>query len=91
MKTTLDSQIRVSTEKDAKHIPDLTFIPIRPSKQTRSRRDRGDLIRISLYPDSTRMSITQEVVDDFESVRTSGDVYGGDVHDGFELTLVVVP
>ena len=66
------------------------FSPIRAVKQLGGTRNRIDLVRICLNPDAAGIPDAQQVINDLKAFVAGGVVGAGNVHEGFELTVVVV-
>jgi hypothetical protein len=67
-----------------------SFSPIRAVEQLGGTRNGIGLIRIRLNPDATGMPDTQQVINDLKAFIVGGVVGAGNVHEGFELAVVVV-
>lgn len=65
------SQIRVTEEENTEQIPNLSLVPIGGSENTSGTGNRGHFIRVRLDSDARVELDTEEVVDDFESLRSS--------------------
>ena len=66
------------------------FSPIRAIEQLGGTRNGIDLVRICLDPNAAGIPDTQQVINDFKAFIVGGVVGAGNVHKGFELTIVVV-
>ena len=66
------------------------FLPIGAVEQLGGTRNRIDLVRIRLNPDAAGIPNAQQVINDFKAFIVRGVVGAGNVHEGFELTVVVV-
>jgi hypothetical protein len=64
--------------------------PIRAVEELGGTRNGIDLVRICLNPDAAGIPDAQQVINDFKAFVAGGVVGAGNVHEGFELTVVMV-
>jgi hypothetical protein len=68
------SKIRVTDKEDTEKIVDFSLIPVCPIVQTGDTWYWGSFIRIGLDSDSGVVAYTEDVVNDFKSLVSSGEI-----------------
>ena len=90
MLSSTNSQVWVTGEEDAIHVPYLPLIPVGTTKDRDSTRYRICFSGVCLYADPTSVFDAKQVVYNLEAFLSLGEIHRGDINGTLELTLGVV-
>lgn len=90
MQRATNLQVRVTRKEHAKHVPNLSFIPVGTTEDRDSGRDGVRFPCVRLYPDSTGVFDAEQVVYDLEALLPFREIYCGDINNTLELALGVI-